>query len=257
MNENALKAAFDTVHAPEALKKSTHDSLHRRLNRRTILFPPRVPAYFAAAACLMLLFFGGYHLYFTPTSVISIDINPSLELSVNRFDRVIRAEGYNQDGVQLVQTLDLVHRSYEQAVDEVLNSDSVVSCLAQDEFLSIAVVENDAVQGQKILDYVSACTAQTPNSHCYGVRQEEVSQAHTLGLSYGKYQAYLEIKDLLPHITPEEFSSMTMREIRTLLEQTSSETEPFIPDERPISGPEKGKGNGGNLGNGKQKGGTC
>ena len=32
-------------------------------------------------------------------AVISVDVNPSIELSINRFDRVIDVEGYNADGV--------------------------------------------------------------------------------------------------------------------------------------------------------------
>ena len=30
----------------------------------------------------------------TPTAYISIDINPSLELGINRFDRIVSVEGY-------------------------------------------------------------------------------------------------------------------------------------------------------------------
>lgn len=214
-------------------------------------FPRRLSALLAAAACLLLLAFGGHRLYFTPTSVISIDINPSLELSVNRFDRVIDAEGYNGDGVQLVQSTRLLYQTYKQAVENVLNSPAVTECLAREELLSIAVVETDDAQGQEILDYVSACTAQTPGATCYSVRQEEVAEAHTLGLSYGKYRAYLDVKAQLPDITPEQIASMTMRQIRELLAQNgeiSAGTE---------SGGSFSPGNGGNgnpgNGNGNRK----
>lgn len=218
--KDEFKAAFDSIHAPEGLKQSTRQALqHRFQHQRTHSFSRRVSISLAAAACLLFALLGGYQLYFTPTSVISIDINPSLELSVNRFNRVIDAEGYNEDGIQLVQSLNLIHQTYEQAVDKVLNSPTVIDCMAHDELLSIAVVETDANQGQEILDYVSSCTAQTPGATCYGIRQEEVAQAHDLGLSYGKYRAYLDVKNKLPDITPEQIASMTMREIRALLAQ--------------------------------------
>ena len=40
------------------------------------------------ACCLLVLLagWGGHHAYFTPSAIISIDVNPSLELGVNRFD---------------------------------------------------------------------------------------------------------------------------------------------------------------------------
>ena len=40
-------------------------------------------------------------LYFTPIAEISIDINPSIELRVNRFDQVISVDGLNGDGQAL------------------------------------------------------------------------------------------------------------------------------------------------------------
>mgnify|MGYP006964182038 CR=1 FL=1 len=52
----------------------------------------------SVAACLLLLFLGGRQFYFIPTVKISIDINPSMELGVNRFDRIVSVEGYNDDG---------------------------------------------------------------------------------------------------------------------------------------------------------------
>lgn len=243
--KDELKAAFDAVHAPEELKQSTRQALPHRLQpKRTLPFPGRLSLSLAAAACLLFLVFGGCRLYFTPTSVISIDINPSLELSVNRFNRVIDAEGYNEDGIRLVESLNLVHQTYQQAVDRVLSSPAVADCLAQDELLTIAVVETDAQQGQEILDYVSACTAQTPGAACYGVRQTEVAQAHDLGLSYGKYRVYLDVKALLPDITPEQVASMTMRELRELLMQNDTESS----DSSHGGGPAYGHGNGKHYG---------
>lgn len=243
--KDELKAAFDPIHAPEELKQSTRQALQYSLQQKhTHSFPGRISLSLAAAACLFFVLFSGYRLYFTPTSVISIDINPSLELSVNRFNRVIDAEGYNEDGIQLVQSLNLIHQTYEQAMDSVLSSPTVVDCLARDELLSIAVVETDAGQGQEILNYVSKCTKQTPGTICYGVRQEEVAQAHDLGLSYGKYQVYLDVKAQFPDITPEQIASMTMREIRELLIQSGSASDEFSSGGCSTSGQGNGKKHG-------------
>lgn len=246
-----FKAAFGAVHAPEELKAHTRRALQPLVRRRRARLRA---AGLAVAACVLLLF-GGCGLYFTPTSVISIDINPSLELSVNRFDRVIGAEGYNEDGKQLVQSLALTHRTYAQAVDRVLASKAVSDCLARDELLSIAVVESDARQGQEILDYLTACTARTPNAECYGVARQEVEQAHTVGLSYGKYRAYLELQALLPDITPDQVASMTMRQIRTLIAQQSGSTASAPGSGNVSPGPQSGNGdnrqNGAGQGNGR------
>ena len=90
--------AFDQVHAEDSLKQATKAYLSGQLaagKRKPIPWGLRlVPV----AACLALMVFGGGWLYFTPTLEISIDINPSIELGVNRFDRVVSVTGYNEDG---------------------------------------------------------------------------------------------------------------------------------------------------------------
>ena len=95
--DNRMREAFDQVHASQELKARTRTQVLQAMEAQ------RKPAravwkpVCALAACLLVvvLGLGGYHLYFTPTSVISIDINPSLEVDVNRLGRVIALHGYN------------------------------------------------------------------------------------------------------------------------------------------------------------------
>lgn len=215
--KDEMRQVFDAVRADEALKARTRQRVLEaaRPCRRV---PRRVPVLAAAACCLALAAVGGHRLYFTPTSVISIDINPSIELDINRFDRVIQVSGYNDDGTAFANSLDVLYLDYSDAVDQIVSSETVADCLARDELLSIAVVQSDPQQGQEIYDYVSACTAGNQNAVCCEVRQEEVSHAHDLGLSYGKYQAYLELLACTDDYTPEEVAGMTMRQIHQLIE---------------------------------------
>ena len=104
MTEQRMKAAFDTVHADEELKQRTRDYLARTIYKKKRRVHPAVRALPALAACLLLtLCLGGGYLYFVPTAYISVDINPSLELRVNRFDRVVDVEAYNEDGQALAR----------------------------------------------------------------------------------------------------------------------------------------------------------
>ena len=81
---NALKEIFGPIRAEEDLKNRTRAFLAERTRNytRAETKKRRYPAYAAACACLLLVLLGGRWLYFTPTAAISIDINPSLELSV-------------------------------------------------------------------------------------------------------------------------------------------------------------------------------
>ena len=156
----------------------------------------------------------GYALYFTPSLVISMDINPSIELGINRFDRVVSATAYNLDGEELLEGMDLLHMECAQAVETVLQSDAVASLIDSGGVAEIGVIGPKGAQCDRLLTTVESCAAQAGGAHCYQARAEEVAAAHELGLSYGKYRAYLQLAALDPTATPEQVQGMSMRELR-------------------------------------------
>ena len=216
---------MDSIRADEALKGRTRQFVHAALERRRGARARVLRRVAAACACLALLVIGG-RLYFRPASVISVDINPSLELTVNRFGRVTAVSPRNEDGQQLADELALLHQDYRQAVDKVLSSETVQACLAGEELLYLTVVEIDPDQGQAILQYLSERTAGQPNTLCCGVGAKEVEQAHSLGLSYGKYRIYQQILARTDRYTAAEIGSMTMRQLRDLLLELGAEDVP-------------------------------
>ena len=173
---------------------------------------------------MLLALLGGRWLYFTPTAAISIDINPSLELSVNRFDRVIAITGFNEDGQALSDALDVKYKKYAQAVEQILHHDSVTALLSGGEVIAITVVGPDGQQSAKLLSGVKTCAAGQGNIDCYSAQPEEADAAHEAGLSCGKYRAFLELQLLDPDVTPEAVQGMTMREIRDMIDRLSSDS---------------------------------
>lgn len=212
-----IRAAFGDIHAEEALKDRTRAYLaceaqgrqRRRLSGRMRLVP-------ALACCLLVLLagWGGHHAYFTPSAIISIDVNPSLELGVNRFDRVVSVKGYNEDGAALADAVDVKYMDYTQALTHILDSDAFAPYTSEDAAISIAVFGSDEQKSSEMLSQVEACTAGYRNTHCYADNIEVAAAAHEAGLSCGKYRAYLELHELDPAVTPEDVQGMTMREIR-------------------------------------------
>lgn len=235
----ALKGIFGPIRADDALKERTRAFLARETKNYSAAPGKmrRLPVYAAACACLLLVLLGGRWLYFTPTARISIDINPSIELSVNRFDRVIAVDGFNEDGLALSSALDVKYKNYAQAVEQIISYDSVAALLADDEVMSITVVGSDRQQSARILSDVERCTAEHSNASCHFARSEEVADAHETGLSCGKYRAYLELRRLDPSITPEMVQGMTMREIQDRINSLLSEG-----GEDPPAYPEWGSG---------------
>ena len=93
----------------------------------------------ALLLCLLCLLAGVRWFYFTPTAQISIDINPSLELGVNRLDKVVYVKSYNEDGQELAEELDLNFQSYTEALGQIVSSAVVEELLSEDGVMTIGV----------------------------------------------------------------------------------------------------------------------
>lgn len=226
MNDyDMVKQAFNQIQAEEALKSSTRRFLAQKTKGYTKAAKQQYHIYAAACACLLFLLVGGRWLYFTPTSAISIDINPSLELGVNRFDRIISVEGLNADGREFAKGLDIKYKNYADAMDQILENKSITALLSNDEIMTITITGLNEIQSAEILSEIETCTAGQRNTYCYFSSPSEAAAAHEAGLSYGKYRAFLELQILDPDITPEAIQNMTMRELRDLIDRLSVDHE--------------------------------
>ena len=246
------KQAFGEIHAEEALKESTRRFLVQKTgNYRKYHgwgYKRLIPV--VASMVILLAGWGGYQIYFKPISVISIDVNPSLELGVNRFDRVVSVRGFNEDGRRLADSVNVKHAEYTHALERILSSESVRRCLGRDEVVTIDVVGDDERACGRMLSNIKHCTSGHRNTYCGSANLEDVEAAHELGLSYGKYRAYLELRELDPDVEPEDVQGMTMREIRDLIERLSGNVSEEIPQDN-----SRGMHGGGHGGNGRGHGG--
>lgn len=209
---NQIQEAFDTVQATSALKHNTQQFLSRKLYHRQA---KRVPLkrLVLAAACIVVITVAGFYAYFTPVSAISIDVNPSIELGINGFDRVVSVDGYNEDGQTLASLLHVKYMPYMQAVETILNEQNMKTYIENGEVVSVTVAGGSRRQNEEMLTTLSQCAMQE-NVSCHAVSANEVSAAHGHGLSFGKYSAYLDLYALDPTVTVDDVKDLTMRQIR-------------------------------------------
>lgn len=246
-----IREAFAQVQAGSELKDRTKAYIYQKTKGYRRARDTGYKRLACAFACLALVLLGGYWTYFTPTVEISIDVNPSIELGVNRFNRVVSLKSWNEDGRELLQSLDIKYMEYSQAVDQIMESEAVASLLSNGEVVAIAVIGTGGAQSEEILTTLQSRTAGQDNAYCYSARAEEVEAAHALGLSYGKYRAYLELQALDSTVTADDIQNMTMREIRDRIGELSTgegdETHPHGD-----GGSGNGNGNDNGNGNGQQ-----
>jgi len=214
--DKQIYEAFDAVRAEERLKASALEFI--ACNRRTLFHSNPWIKRFAAVTCMIVLLITGYGLglYCTPVSIISVDINPSLELGVNCFDRVITVEGYNEDGVQLAKGLQLKNRTIADAVMTIVGSSTVQRLIRQDAFLSLTVVGDDPVRNANMQAKLADCISHIENAECLDTSSSVVGDAHGCGMSYGKYLAALKLLEINDNYTMADLKNLSMREIREL-----------------------------------------
>ena len=216
---NQIKPAFDQIQADERLKQSTFQFVQKRMHKGKSIFL----RYSIACATVLLVLLTGLGLYYydtAPVSFISIDVNPSLELSLNRKDEVVKATAYNKGGQLILTDLSLKGKPYLQAIELLLASPDFAQYLSQDSYLSFTVISpkdaqiiSEIEQDSQLEEYASGCSAADAASR---------EEAHAYGLSFGKYRAYLELARYDDSITPEDCRAMSMYEIKKRIQDCQS-----------------------------------
>lgn len=223
--------AVGRVHAAPGLVDHTRAALRaarqarKRMARKVM----------AAAASFVLALSAGGWLWFTPVSAVSIDAAQPVELKINRFGRVVSAEG--TDG--------LLFSGCEEAVSRLLDE---LQADADGE-LYITVTGGDETLAETVFD----CAAGRQGVYCDAGSSEEISAAEEAGLPLGKYRMLLALQALDPSVTAEDVAGLSMKQLR---EWEASLSEGGQADHTEETGAGKGPGyNGGNgNGEGKQKG---
>lgn len=223
---NKIHEAFETVKADNKLKASAMEAVRKKLNEeeKKKSFAGRRLVYSAAVFCVLILaagIFGFYSVYTSPVSYVSIDINPSIELVLNRFNVVIETNAYNDDGSKIAEAVDVNNMSYEEAIEKLVESEEFSSYFENDYELVFTVISNN--QEEIITGIENTQCYQKYGSACVGAGYETREEAQEYGMSFGKYKAYQELLKYYPDITPEECNELSMNEIKNLILESGGE----------------------------------
>lgn len=204
-----IKKAFSEIHADESLKRKTFEKITAK--------PKCIPFGYklAPAMAIMVLMFMG-KIYFTPVSYISIDINPSIELEINTFDRVIEVIAGNVDAEKIVHSVSLKNLNYVDAMELLENTASFAPY--KDSYTEITVISRNNRNSSQIVENIKSCGFGGENVFCYSGGKDCREIAEENGISTGKYRAYLELKEVNPDITIEEIRDLPMATIRKMIE---------------------------------------
>ena len=225
MMKALIKSALNQVQTEADLKRTTREILENR-NTSTQKEVGWQMKKYALAACTFILLcglsVGGYFYYHTPVNYLSLDINPSVELGINAFDKVVSATGYNVDGTTILKGQDVTNSSVKDAVKDLvlsaakngfINSDgsTIISLTAETNNPETASnLEESSEQGAQEATNTAHVTAVVFKTNVALARRDE---ARKLGITPGKLNLIQKLQALDATTTIDEYKDAKVTDI--------------------------------------------
>ena len=175
------------------------------------------------AACAVFTF-GGYMYYNTPVNYVSLDINPSIELGINAFDRVVSVEDYNEDGTLLLKANEYTHQTLEHAIQALIQEAAKQGFIKDSGSTVIAATigsenEKNAIALQDIcadeIDLALRAEEKSAVIYTDWIDLQERTKAREAGMSPGKYRMIKILESLDPGVTIEQFRNARITDLIT------------------------------------------
>ncbi len=231
--ENEIKQAYDKI-TPDVFdaillgsqeQKGNVIIMTQNNNKRFL-----APILGLAAACLIFLV-GAYSFNnLIGVSVVSLDVNPSIELSVNRNDKVISASALNADGVAVLGDMDIVGSDADLAINALVGSmvrlgyvndlqnSILLSVEGSNEQQSIELKDHLVNEINTLLnqsEIVGSVLSQTLNG-----ANSDLAQRYDI--TNGKAQVIDELLAQNPSYDPSELAQLSITELGLLLDITEN-----------------------------------
>ena len=178
----------------------------------------------AIAACLALVacLIGGVADFLRPVAYVGIDVNPSVELTLNRFDVVVGTCALNDDGQRALDEVPCMWRAFDDAAREL---DGAMRAIAGEGAVVEVSIDCDNENRYAALAAQSSdCFGCNGEAHCDRTSAEERQAAHNSGMGVAKYRAYQALQEAGVDISADECASMSMRELRNMLAENEIDT---------------------------------
>ena len=193
---------------------------------------PRARKLVGMAACFCLIagsIFGlqTYRINNTVDATVSLDVNPSVEIQVNRKERVLEVLPLNEDGKTIVGDMDFSGSNLDVAVNALIGSmlqNGYLSELANS--ILISVDNNDPVRGAELQARLSEEVSKLLQTDTFSgaVLSQTVENDSSLrqlaeqySITPGKAQLIQEILEKNPLHTFEELASLSINELNLLM----------------------------------------
>ena len=181
-------------------------------------------AYMAASVVLVVFIGLGAFAWSTPIQFIDIDINPSVELSVNYFDRIISVNALNEDGKKLMESVNVQAHRYESGIELVISTAQNMGYINDEEDVLISISSSNPKRIEKAQNDIREKVSPSVEILTFDTQQRE--QSIQKGISPGKDNIIEKVIEIGTDIDKEELTKKPVKELMKIIrENKKSEQE--------------------------------
>lgn len=191
--------------------------------KRTIPYKFMVRTVAAAAVFVFSIGIGyGAYSYYTPYSYIDVDINPSVEIVANRYDRILKVEAINDDGAKVLEDQSFKNKPVNFAVEEIIKQASEKGYMKEEvtNAVMLTVSSKDESKAQEVEKKVQE--AAKDKIETSGVKSdvlvekvtlERRDEARQMDISPGKLVLIERLQEVKPEAQVNEYKDTPVRDI--------------------------------------------
>lgn len=189
----------------------------------TIRYTSMIQRMAAVAAVFILVIGMGLYSYYSPYSYVSMDINPSVEIILNRYERVLDVQPLNEDGKKIINhNYHFMHKKVDDAISELINGAHEANYLKDNDnneiFITVSAPKPQAAQeiGRYVREYAAAGLKQSninANVTVEGVTIQKRVQAKKEHISVGKLLLLEQLQKVSPAANIDEVKDKSVKDI--------------------------------------------
>ena len=222
---------------------------------RGLMTRRRAVATLAACAGVALFGFGGVSLAAETSSVELGDVR-TVSLGVNRWDHVVRAESPDRQLARELTACQVKGAPIDRALAAIASNDVIAQALVEGGEMAVTT-QGNAQQCASIESSCSDTLSSTLGVGMMACSPAYREEARANGMGVGRYRVFQQIQAIDPSVTASDCQSMSMRQLRDLLERVSADDDDdaaMAPDDAMTGGAMRMHGHGMGMSGGHRAG---
>ena len=215
-----LNESFSGIKCEEELKEKTAAAIFEspayKKNRIHTFIPSFLKAAGAVAIAAILIAVYGVGTYTSPAAAVSLDGTVSVKMVINRYDKVLKVDYFNENGRKVLANVRLKGSDYNDAVNDIIRYEKKKD--TSDSVVYVGINSDDKAMAREIEEQVRT-TDNQPGvilslRHNSSIDEEK---ADRLNITCYRYSIYRYLKSEGAEISLEEIKSLSVYDLKKLL----------------------------------------